>query len=262
MCFKSVKIKKTDDDIEEDDKFKTNSNVKAKEKLTAPFKHCDSKESKNLFAKKMLVKKKQEKLNNKKKFSIHQWGIDDNDYVFINFETANVNKTSACQLIMIKVVHGKIVKSYSSLIKPYPEEFTFSHIHGITSEQISLVPNFKELWVDIVSFFHENTVFIAHNANFNVNVLKALINHYDLECPNFFYICSVKLFQKTYNYPNTRLSAIAHSNQIKFDYNDRLANVITLHKLINLHFSEQYHLKNLCNNLNLKVNKLFDDFLS
>ncbi len=262
MFFKSVKMKKTDDDFETDDKFETNIKLKEKQELITPFKHYNSKDSKNLFAKKMLVKKKQEKLNNKKKFSIHQWGNDDTDYVFINFETANIDKTSACQLIMIKVIHGKIVKSYSSLIKPYPEEFTFSHVHGITSEDVSLMVNFKQLWIDIVTFFNEDTVVIAHHAHFNVNVLRTLINHYNLECPNFFYICSVKLFQKAYDYPNTRLSALAHSNQIKFDYQDPLTNIITLHKLINLHFSEQYHLKNLCENLNLKVNKLFDDFLS
>lgn len=58
MFFKSVKMKKTDDE------FKTDKNIKIEEKqeLIIPFKHYNSKDSKNLFAKKMLVKKKQEKI--------------------------------------------------------------------------------------------------------------------------------------------------------------------------------------------------------
>lgn len=254
MCLKRVKIKKTTDN------FKTEVNIE-KQELIIPFKQYKSKDSKNIFAKKMLIKKKQAKLNSKKKFSINGWGIDDTNYVFINFKTANLNKTSACQLVMIKVVRGKIIKSYSSLIKPYPNEFTFSHIHGISSENVVSTPDFKILWADIVNFFSENTIVIAHNANFDINVLRSLITHYHLECPNFFYICSVKLFRKTYNYPNNRLNALAHDNQIKFDYHDPLADVITLQKLINLHFSEQYHLKALCDSLNIKMGRLFNDSL-
>ncbi|WP_400254644.1 exonuclease domain-containing protein [Spiroplasma endosymbiont of Cleonymus obscurus] len=262
MFFKSVKFKKTNDDFETDDNFESEVNIEGKQEIITPFKQYKSKDSKNLFAKKMLLKRKQLKLNSKKKFSVHDWGIDNTNYVFIDFEIANSNKTSACQLIMIKVTQGKIVKTYSSLIKPHPEEFTFSHVHGITNESVSLMSNFKELWVDIVTFFTENTVVIAHHANFNINILRSLINHYDLECSNFFYICSVKLFRRTYDYPNNRLSALAHSNQIKFDHHDSLADVTTLHKLINIHFSEHYHLKTLCNNLNIKMGRLFDDSLS
>lgn len=262
MFFKSVKLKKTTDDIESNQNSEAKVNIEENQKLITPLKEYKSKDTKNLFAKKMLVKKKQAKLNSKKKFSVHEWGIDNTDYVFIDFETANSNKTSACQLIMLKVVQGKVVKSYKTLIKPYPDEFTFSHIHGITSENVSLMSDFKVLWLDIISFFNENTIVIAHHANFNINVLRSLISHYNLDCPNFFYICSVKLFKKAYNYPNHRLSALAHTNQIKFDYHDPLADVVTLHKLINLHFSEQYHLKTLCASLNIKLGRLFDHSIS
>ena len=230
---------------------------KEKDKLIS-YLQQDNKYTKNTFAKQMLIKKKQEKLNSKKRFSINDWGIDKTNYVFISFEVVNFSKISTYRLIILKVVQGKIIKNYQSLINPYPSQL----VANVDNQKINLVLDFARLWTEeIINFFNENSVIITHNANFDLNILRTLITRYNLVCPNFFYICSANLFKKTYNYTNNSLNALAHNNQIKFNHYHPLANIIILQKLINLHFGKQYHLLTLCSSLNIKIGRLFNENL-
>lgn len=215
--------------------------------------------STNLFAKAMLLKHKQAKLNNKKQFNNNPWGVDKHTYIFIDFETANVTKTSACHLAIIKVKKGKIIDSYKTFIKPHPYQFTFFHVNNITEEKVENAPTFNNVWAEILSFFDEKSIVIAHNADLYISILRSLLEHYNLECPNFRYLCSVKLFKKTYDYASNKLNTLAHINNIKFDHNDELADVKTLHLLINVHFGNHYHIPSLCNKLNIKLEKLYEE---
>lgn len=187
----------------------------------------------------------------------NQLKIDNVEYTFIDFETANVKKTSACQIALIKVKNGKIIKEYNSFLKPYPNIFTFSYIHGITEEHVKDAPTFKEVWNQISDFFNAENIILAHNAGFDINVLRSLISFYNIECKNFNYICTVNLFRKTNNYPNNKLKTIAILNNIIFNHHDACADVITLYKLINIHFSENYNLIDICYKNNVRIHKLF-----
>ncbi|WP_342276238.1 exonuclease domain-containing protein [Spiroplasma endosymbiont of Nebria brevicollis] len=250
-----MSLKIPDSNIIKDEKEKDSKNVLSITKAAKPkFKA----ENTNLFAKTMLLNHKQAILNNKKQFSTNPWGVDNHIYVFISFETANIEKTSACQLAIIKVQKGKIIDSYETFIKPYPYEFTFSHINKITEKKVENAPIFRYIWEKVSSFFEEKYIIIAHNASYNINVLRSLLQHYKLECPNFLYVCSIKLFKKAYNYPNNKLNALAHNNKIKFNHNETLAGVKTLHSLINVHFGSHYHIKNLSEKLNINLGNLFE----
>lgn len=116
------------------------------------------------------------------------------DFVTIDFEIANSNYNSACSVGLISVKDNEIVNSYYSLIKPPNNEFDDStiEIHGITPKDVENAPTFVEVWNDIKDYFEDN-VLLAHNASFDMNVLKHCLDTYNLTAPNFTYICTIPL---------------------------------------------------------------------
>lgn len=117
------------------------------------------------------------------------------DFITIDFEIANNNFNSACSLGMVFVNENEIVDEKYFLIKPPNMHIDekFSKIHGLTEEDLIDAPTFKEVWKEIKHFFNEDTLMIAHNAHFDMSVLKNCIKHYSIKLPRFNYICSIPI---------------------------------------------------------------------
>jgi len=100
------------------------------------------------------------------------------DFVAIDFETANESPTSACELGLAVVRNYKVVESHSWLIRPPDMRFNIHHtrIHGITAGDMDGVPTFDMLWTDVRDYFKEDLI-VAHNADFDINVLRNLLHH-------------------------------------------------------------------------------------
>ncbi|MFY9176979.1 MAG: exonuclease domain-containing protein [Caldicoprobacterales bacterium] len=116
------------------------------------------------------------------------------DFICIDFETANNNMNSACSLGLVAVKDKKIVDSKYFLIRPPTLEFdnTNIRIHGIRPDDVKDAPEFPEVWDEIKAYFKDNYI-IAHNAVFDMSVLKSCLLTYDLEIPDFYYICSIPI---------------------------------------------------------------------
>ena len=71
------------------------------------------------------------------------------DFVAIDFETANNERTSVCAVGIVVVRDGEIVDSYYSLIHPEPNYYVFTYIHGITQSDTESAPLFPEVWKQI-----------------------------------------------------------------------------------------------------------------
>ncbi len=139
-------------------------------------------------------------------------------YVAIDFETANAELISACSVGLAKMEDGQVIDTFYSLIKPPTNYFLEKNIeiHGITASDVSLAPSFKEIWPTIHSFIGENLL-IAHNAFFDVGILKALLNHFNLSLPSFKYTCTVQIARKVWpDLENHKLTSL--SNLFGFDY--------------------------------------------
>ena len=115
------------------------------------------------------------------------------DFVAIDFETAR--DLYPCQIGMAIVKGGVIAKSLSRLIRPPFNQFnplTIS-IHHITPDQTESQPEFPEVWNDIKHYFDDSVV-VAHNARFDVRVLKNILDYYNLPYPHIAgYICTLEL---------------------------------------------------------------------
>jgi DNA polymerase-3 subunit epsilon len=116
------------------------------------------------------------------------------DFITLDFETANYDNSSACSMGMVFVKDKKIVDEKYFLIQPPSLEFGEINIgiHGITPDMVKDQPKFPEIWAGINHYF-DNNIVIAHNASFDMSVLKSMDIVYDLKIPDFFYMCSIPI---------------------------------------------------------------------
>lgn len=94
------------------------------------------------------------------------------DFIAVDFETANQDFDSACAIGIAAVRDFEIVDTYYSLINPHTE-FSPNNIlvHGITPEDVRQAPSAYDVWREISRFFGNYAV-LAHNAHFDMSVLK------------------------------------------------------------------------------------------
>lgn len=121
------------------------------------------------------------------------------NWVAIDFETANEKRTSACAMGIAVVENARIVKRVSWLIRPSELYFNWfnTHIHGITEADVIDKPRFDELWGDFRPFL-EGKIVIAHNAGFDMSVLRHLLNEYGITYPEVHYFCTRILAKKVW----------------------------------------------------------------
>lgn len=146
------------------------------------------------------------------------------NYVAIDFETANRSRASACSMAAVTVENGRIVNAAYSLIRPPVLQFDYwnTRIHGITAKDVTDKPTFAELWHRIKPHL-ENKIVIAHNAVFDIGVLRSMLDEYDLPHPSFKYACTVDLARRVWtDAENYKLSTLAQRFAIKFDHHNAL----------------------------------------
>lgn len=146
------------------------------------------------------------------------------NFTSIDFETANSKRNSACSVAVVVIENGRMVDAYSTLIKPPEMDFEEGNIkiHGITPDMVENAPNFAQIWPTLRSYL-ENKVVIAHNANFDMGVLRNCIWQYHLAKPHFTTACTVQISRKVWpNLPNHRLNTMGDFFQIKFHHHDAL----------------------------------------
>ena len=134
------------------------------------------------------------------------------DFTAIDFETANSSNASACAVGLVRVRDGRIVDSTGWLIRPPAGHDVFFElnvrIHGIQPEHVADAATWSQQLADIVAFAGDD-VLVAHNAGFDMAVLKRACDATGDECPPYRYACSLQLARRTYDLPSYRLPIVA-----------------------------------------------------
>jgi len=146
------------------------------------------------------------------------------NFVAIDFETANSSRSSVCSLAAVTVENGKIVRSAYSLIRPPVMKFDYRNIqiHGINPEDVMNKPTFNQLWARICPHL-ENKIVIAHNAAFDISVLRCILQEYSIPLPKFKHACTVQIAKKTWpGGENYKLDTLAKKFQIDFEHHNAL----------------------------------------
>lgn len=146
------------------------------------------------------------------------------DFTAIDFETANESPNSACQLGAVRVVGGEVVERYCWLIRPRPFRFTAGNIavHGIPPQRVESEPEFGQLWPEIWDVLI-GQILVAHNARFDIGVLRACLLEHRQAIPEIEYACTRNIARAAwpgeYGYG---LRAIADRLGITFRHHDAL----------------------------------------
>lgn len=144
------------------------------------------------------------------------------NFVAIDFETANFKRSSACSLGLAIVENGRVTKTKSFLFEPIPNYFERINIsiHGITPNMVIGKPTFQELWREIMQYFEGQTL-IAHNASFDISVLRNVLELYGIEFPHLDYYCSLILSKKAKEgLTNYRLPTLCNHYNIDLSHHD------------------------------------------
>jgi DNA polymerase-3 subunit epsilon len=149
------------------------------------------------------------------------------DYTAIDFETANSYRGSPCSVGLVKVRDGKVVDTRHWLIRP-PEAVDFFDgwniaIHGITPERVSTAPRWREILPHILDFIGSDVV-VAHNAGFDIGVIRYACAVDNIEWPTLRFLCTLVLSRRALRLPTYRLPYVAESlGFVVADHHDALA---------------------------------------
>lgn len=149
------------------------------------------------------------------------------NFTAIDFETANNSAASPCAVGLVKVRDGKLVDGLATLIvPPYPNNFFNPgniKVHGIRPSDIDDAPTWAEVLPLILAFAGED-ILVAHNAMFDMGVLKKSAEAIGAALPELRYTCSLEISRKTYNLESYRLNAVSYAiGHEEFKHHDALA---------------------------------------
>lgn len=114
------------------------------------------------------------------------------DFVAIDFETANGRRSSVCSVGIVVVRGGEVVDKFYSLIQPKPNYYTYwtTEVHGLTRHDTDGQPTFPEVWAQIEPRI-QGLPLVAHNKPFDEGCLKAVFAEYDMEYPGYEFYCTL-----------------------------------------------------------------------
>jgi len=124
------------------------------------------------------------------------------DFTAIDFETANGFRGSPCAVGLTKVRGGKVVEEAAWLMRPPADHDHFEYhnvrIHGITAADVAGRPRFGDLFPEIGAFIGDD-VLAAHNAAFDLGVIRSALEVSGLPGPAYDYVCTVMLSRRCYS---------------------------------------------------------------
>ena len=155
------------------------------------------------------------------------------NFIAIDFETAKYSPESACSIGLVKFIDGKAVDTFYSLIRP-PSLYIrpdFTEIHGLTVDDVRDAPVFADIWENILMFI-ESFPLAAHNASFDMGVLRAVLDYYELEIPKLKNFCTCELSRRTWKgLKSHSLTNLAKHFGIVYDAHNALDDALTCGKI-------------------------------
>lgn len=127
------------------------------------------------------------------------------NFVAIDLETANFNRSSICEIGISIVRDSKVVETKSWLVRPEGNRYDAMNIsiHGIRPEDTASAPSFAEVWKEVLPYLQNNIV-VAHNTSFDMYAIRDALTENNIKFPTFNYYCSLRLarytFHDTYSY--------------------------------------------------------------
>jgi DNA polymerase-3 subunit epsilon len=142
--------------------------------------------------------------------------------VAIDFETA-AGRDSACSVGIFVFGDTKTISEHH-LINPEISDdqwdpFAMS-IHGISPSMVKKANNFKKVW-ERIEEVSKDAVLLAHNASFDMSVIRYSLQRYKVAPRQLTYLCSARISKKVWpELPTTRLEYLAEMLGIEFQHHN------------------------------------------
>jgi DNA polymerase III subunit epsilon len=182
------------------------------------------------------------------------------NFIAIDFETANSNRSSICSLGIAIVEDGQVVESSEILIRPTPDYYDGFNtaLHGISDKHTRNKGTFLEQWHQIRGYFDGMNV-VAHNAAFDCSALRAVLDAAVLDYPDFDYHCTWRLSQKALPHlPNHKLDQVSRHFDIALKHHNAESDALAAARIA-VHLCNRYEvnsLETLSTQLGFKIGKL------
>lgn len=181
-------------------------------------------------------------------------------FTALDFETANAARDSVCAVGLVMVENGTVVGRLRQLIRPAPLKFDYFNIaiHGITPADVADAPTFAEFWPSLWS--RVAGPLIAHNAAFDMSVLRRALDQSGAPYPETDYFCTRVIAKLAWPaYPTYALDYLAGRLGVTFSHHDaeedaRACAQVALAACRQLNAASLYELQAGCG---LRVGKLF-----
>ncbi|KAA1396176.1 exonuclease [Aeromicrobium ginsengisoli] len=149
------------------------------------------------------------------------------DFTAIDFETANSYRGSPCSVGLVKVRNGAIVDERHWLIRPpegadWFDAFNIG-IHGITPSMVADAPRWSVVLPQIMAFV-DGDVVVAHNAGFDIGVIRYACAVDNIEWPAIDFLCTLVLARRAFSLPSYRLPFVTEACGVVLErHHDALA---------------------------------------
>ena len=187
------------------------------------------------------------------------------DFIAIDFETATTEMNSACSLGIACVEKFEVKKTYYFLIQPPKNKYLPSNteIHGISSIDTESAPTFAEIWDEIKPLFAD-TIVVAHNVRFDLSVLKACLDLYNLQVDDFPYIDSIAISNRAIKDKNCGQSLIERAAYFNIPielHHNALNDAIVCAKIVinSVKTTNRKSLKTYCSSYRRRTTHIFSE---
>ena len=142
--------------------------------------------------------------------------------VAIDFETANETRASPCSIGLAWIEDGRIDQIEHHYIRPPGMRFSSWNIafHGIGPDKVKHAEEFPGVLAKLAPRLQGRTV-LAHNASFDMSVIRGTCDVYGLPYPEFDYLCTVKIAQQSWpTLKSAKLNDVCNHLGISFQHHD------------------------------------------
>ncbi len=159
-------------------------------------------------------------------------------FTALDFETANSDRSSICQIGVVSFIDGSVAKTWQRLVNP---EVPFGHrqvsIHHITCDAVKGAPTFPELFAELKELLTGQVV--VHHGSFDLECLDQTSEKYGLPAIECTCLDSTKVVRQTWPahaHKGYDLATITRELGIVFKHHDaqedaRAAGEVILHAL-------------------------------
>ena len=177
-------------------------------------------------------------------------------FAAIDFETATAQRSSACSLGVVIVEADNIIEEKSWLIQPPDNLYDDFNIwiHGITPADTEDAPPFSEVWKQAATFI-EDRLLVAHNAAFDMSVLRHSAAYHNYVPPESSFVCTYRLARSRWpDHGSWRLPDVCNALGIdNLQHHDALSDARAAAKvLLAMCELDRSDISGLCNNLDYK----------